>query len=192
MHNVQTKTFLYFAYGSNMLAERLIVRCPSAEFVAGAIAPNCILSFGKSSNDGSGKANLVTAQDASTPGVLFAISEADRNQLDKDEGVNSKKETRYSRIDLFPVKNLETNRDECAMTYIAAENNVKLMPYDWYLALIVAGATKHDLLPNHIQIVNQSPYEIDNYIERPERLKAVCNMKEAGYENYTELLLAKK
>lgn len=48
----------YFAYGSNMLTERLRARCPSAHPIGTGIAMGFRLNFSKRGEDGSGKAML--------------------------------------------------------------------------------------------------------------------------------------
>jgi hypothetical protein len=55
-------SFLFFAYGSNMLTERLRERCPDARPLGTAIARGYLLSFSKRSKDGSAKATLVAVR----------------------------------------------------------------------------------------------------------------------------------
>ena len=69
-------SFLFFAYGSNMLTERLRERCPDARPLGAAIARGYVLSFSKRSKDGSSKATLLTTTDGAKQdayGVLFEI-----------------------------------------------------------------------------------------------------------------------
>jgi len=49
----------YFAYGSNMLSDRLCSRSPSARAIGPAWLPNWQMMFNKRSIDGSAKANLM-------------------------------------------------------------------------------------------------------------------------------------
>lgn len=63
-------TFLYFAYGSNMLPARLLGRCPSAKVVRTGVARAWSLAFSEASKDGSGKATLVIAVNWYRPGTL--------------------------------------------------------------------------------------------------------------------------
>jgi gamma-glutamylcyclotransferase len=51
-----------------MLPARLKARCPSALVIGAANAQNVDLEFSKRSNDGSGKATLVSSADAITLG----------------------------------------------------------------------------------------------------------------------------
>ena len=59
-------TFKYFAYGSNMLKERLCARdrCPSAMPVDVGSIRGYTLQFWKISKDGSGKATIVRCETA--------------------------------------------------------------------------------------------------------------------------------
>ena len=82
-----TMTFMYFAYGSNMLTTRLVARCDSAEFHSKALVRGYKLEFTKKSRDGSGKATLKRSDSvACTPGVIFRISESQSAELDSFEG----------------------------------------------------------------------------------------------------------
>ena len=79
-------TFLYFAYGSNMLPARLLGRCPSAKAVGLGVARAWSLEFSKASKDGSGKATLVAAPNSAIPGVIFEIDLAEREHLTSTRG----------------------------------------------------------------------------------------------------------
>lgn len=132
----------YFAYGSNMLIERLTAsnRCPSARLVDTACASGYTLAFTKKSTDLSGKATLIKAANLDQYGVLFEIDERELPNLDRAEGNGYG----YARDDAFPVL-LTDGRKINAITYIATNSETDLMPYDWYLALIVAGLKQHNL-----------------------------------------------
>ena len=133
-------TFIYFAYGSNMLTERLRARCPSAEIIGTADAHGYKICFEKKGKYGSGKATLASSDPRSdkTTGILFQINKSELGQLDRAEGKNKG----YYRDDKFPVTSTE-NGNILAVTYIAEEFVRGLFPYDWYLALVVAGAMQH-------------------------------------------------
>lgn len=79
---------LYFAYGSNMLAQRLTARCSSARVhCIGAVA-GYALAFSKKSKDGSGKATLIASKDraSSVQGVVFELARNELDELDRSEG----------------------------------------------------------------------------------------------------------
>ncbi|MBS3651946.1 gamma-glutamylcyclotransferase [Pseudaminobacter sp. 19-2017] len=133
-------SFLYFGYGSNMLTARLKARCESTTPVCVASAEGYRLTFAKPSNDGSGKGHLAKAHKrVRQAGVLFEIDMAERGQLDDAEGVGAG----YYREDAFPVRRHDTKEIVHAAVYLAQEPDLTRVPYDWYLALIVAGAREH-------------------------------------------------
>jgi hypothetical protein len=78
-------TFKYFAYGSNMLTERLRERCPSAKAIGVAVAFGYALEFSKRSSDYSGKATIVRSRKSEEHvfGVVFEIAMSERAALDK-------------------------------------------------------------------------------------------------------------
>jgi gamma-glutamylcyclotransferase len=133
-------TFRYFAYGSNMLTARLQARCRSATPVCIAFAEGYRLAFSKPSFDGSGKGHLVRARKRTRqPGVLFEIDVKDRDELDDAEGLGNG----YDRQDEFPVRRHDTKEIVSSTVYLATNPDPTRIPYDWYLALIVAGAREH-------------------------------------------------
>lgn len=179
-------SFLYFAYGSNMLSERLVARCPSAKVIGTASATNSVLKFEKRSIDQSGKATLLTAgaQGAITPGVLFEVTQADIGNLDKAEGAGNG----YDRHDNFQVQLIDTGHIAIAKTYIATTTEENLRPYEWYLALVIAGACQHNLDPNYIKMLCQTPYDIDENQMRKSRSDALIALTNFGCTDPKQLL----
>jgi gamma-glutamylcyclotransferase (GGCT)/AIG2-like uncharacterized protein YtfP len=143
----------YFAYGSNMLEQRLRdpARAPSAVFVGVGTVRGFRLVFHKAGLDGSGKCTLdVTHQDSDAAyGVVFEIDDAHWPRLDEAEGVRG---GGYSR---------ETMRVELAAcgtwvpahAYLANRQAVdpSCVPFEWYKALVVAGALEHGLPDDYIR-----------------------------------------
>lgn len=171
-------TFLYFAYGSNMLTERLNARCVSARFVGVAEVYGYGLVFNKTSVDGSGKATLVERDGVSEAGVygcLYDLDVQDRGALDACEGVG------YERLDLFPVRC--GARDVSAVTYIAKPDAIDptLKPYDWYLALVVAGAKQNGLPPDYVTRLEAVAGDADPIADRQRRQEALQVLAAAGY-----------
>ena len=110
--------FTYFAYGSNMLSERLRRRCPSAKAIGVAVASGYILKFSKRSIDKSGKATLVVSTNPKRQvfGELFEIENGDLRELDKAEG----KGKGYNRCDEFSVTVAPDWKQARVTTYIAS------------------------------------------------------------------------
>ncbi len=140
--------FFYFAYGSNMLGERLKARCPSAVFVGPAYVCGYELQFSKRSIDCSGKATIVESKDSFQKlyGAIFQIDESEIGKLDKAEGSG------YERRDDFVVVKLDDGREIRVTTYIAKpkETDASLVPFDWYKNLVIAGAHQSGLPESYI------------------------------------------
>ena len=179
-------SFYYFAYGSNMLTKRLQKRCPSAVKVACAYADNTIIEFSKLSRDCSGKATLRCQDGYRVPGVLFEIKISERKKLDRCEGAGNS--GGYIRCDSFPVHLTENNDVFYAATYLATCPKLGLKPYDWYLALIIAGAKEHELDEHHRQTLQRVPYLPDPDLSRNERRKAIKVLSKSGFPDYRCLL----
>ena len=180
-------TFYYFAYGSNMLTERLRARnrCPDATKLGPAYAEGAIIEFSKRSKlDGSGKATLRRAAGQRTPGVLFEIPKAQCPALDLAEGVGNG----YDRCDAFPVHQSGSDAIIQAVTYLATEPKPNLKPFDWYLALIVAGAQQHGLGDGYLAKLRRELYVQDDDRTRNTRKEAKRALTAAGFPDYRKLL----
>lgn len=141
---MRTDTFLYYAYGSNMLTRRLLGRAPSARSVGVATLRDHALRWHKVSKDGSGKCDVVAAPGSTVHGVLFEIALGDKPGLDTAEGLG----WGYKQVELEvqtasgPVQ---------ALSYQATNIDHGTKPYDWYRTLVVAGAREHGLPPDYVQ-----------------------------------------
>lgn len=176
--------FFYFAYGSNLLPERLLPRCPSARTIGRAKANGFDLDFSKVSKDKSGKATLVEAAGAVTPGALYEIVDDELRSLDKHEGLGSG----YYRTTELRVE-LDGSRELIdAVSYIADDRNAHLQPYDWYLALVIAGARHHGLDAEHLERLDSVQYAIDRDIDRGGRRSALAAFEAHGVSSYQEFL----
>lgn len=167
-----------------MLTARIRDRCPSAALSTLAYAPDFMVTFSKPSTDLSGKATLV-ASDAAGPaviGAVFEISTSDLDNLNRAEGPG------YDRYDDFPVTCLRTGESITADTYLAQEHRGHLKPYDWYLALVIAGIVEHKLDPKYASEFRAIDYDIDTDTSRKSRQTAISVLQRAGYRDYTALL----
>lgn len=174
----------YFAYGSNMLTKRLQNRCPGAVSKERAYADDWTVKFRKPSKDLSGKATLSPKNGCQTPGMLFEIPDAEVCSLDKYEGVGYG----YERCDTFYVRLAESGRIVPVATYLATHTKPDLKPYDWYLALVIAGAREHIPDEDHHKMLRQVTYMRDPLCDREERSKAKKVLDQAGYSDYRCLL----
>jgi gamma-glutamylcyclotransferase (GGCT)/AIG2-like uncharacterized protein YtfP len=165
----------YFAYGSNMLERRLrdAARAPSASFVGVGSVRRYRLVFHKAGMDGSGKCTLdATDRDSDAVyGVLFEIDDAQSAPLDAAEGVQG---GGYSRTEI-PVEQVGCGTRVPAQTYIANRESVdeSCVPFEWYKALVVAGALEHGLPDDYVRALQGIVAVRDPDSERREAALAV-------------------
>ena len=166
-------TFLYFAYGSNMLTERLQARCASARAIGGAVVCGTYdLLFQKQSVDGSGKAGLIESTEGGactkTYGVLYEVDLCEQGALDKFEGHG------YVRNSQVVVDVLNGGANQRVATYVAEPDAITggLKPYDWYMALVIAGAMQHRLPKTYIGGLKAVPAIEDPMLDRARQQEA--------------------
>ncbi|MCF6343615.1 MAG: gamma-glutamylcyclotransferase [Devosiaceae bacterium] len=169
------KKFTYFAYGSNMLLERLKERCESAEYISPAYVCGYELNFNKRSKDCSGKATIVENRYCTKKlyGALFQIDEKERSKLDRAEGNG------YTRIDNFVVVQSDNNNEIETTTYFAKSGATgrKLRPYSWYKQLVLWGAVQSSLPATYLTNLVAIQADRDPNNERND--KALCLLRES-------------
>lgn len=174
---------LYFAFGSNMLPARLQRRCPSAEVRTRATAPGYRVAFDKLSEDTSGKANLVSSDSGRAAiGVVYELSRDDVGKLDAFEGPG------YRRQDDFVVTCIDSGEQLATCTYVAREGKPGLRPYDWYLALVLAGLIHHAIDPTYARQLRMTRFDVDADQARTSRHTALQDLESAGHADYRDLL----
>lgn len=122
-------TFRYFAYGSNMWPPRMRARCPSARIVGTAVLSGWLVVYDKPSVDGTAKLNIRSQSTGAVPGVVYEISDRERELLDRAE-------PGYAPLDT-PV----------GLVYAYDGEAATVLPADWYVAIVGAGAHAHGLAP---------------------------------------------
>src|SRR5260370_42455179 len=138
----------YFAYGSNMLAERIKVRARDAKPLSIADVAGRRLTFHKigTMKDGSknGKCDICIDADpkAIVYGVLFEIPEPQFTRLNTYE-------KGYSSIEL--VVHSPRLGAVSAVAHLADTTDATLIPYDWYRDLVLEGALQHGILEPYIR-----------------------------------------
>ncbi|MEY2984676.1 MAG: hypothetical protein RLZZ568_1293 [Cyanobacteriota bacterium] len=146
--------FIYFAYGSNLLSQRLTAddRCPSARVLTtGFLAGHC-LKFHKVGKDGSGKCDIVPTRNPEDRvyGAVFQIAMGDRHNLDRAESLG----IGYRAVWV----NVQTpERPILALAYRALHTQADLRPFGWYQQLVIAGGMQHQLPPDYLQQIRQVP-----------------------------------
>ncbi len=139
------ETCLMFAYGSNMLTNRIRQRCPSATALGVAELVRYELRWHKRSTDRSAKCNIIPTEQSRMKvyGVLYRIAVAEKPKLDSAEGLGSGYEERTVTV--------SCNRELYdAYVYYATSIDDALKPYTWYKALVVAGAKEHGLPAEYV------------------------------------------
>lgn len=173
--------FHYFAYGSNLLAERLVARCPSARPLGVVSVSGWRLAFQSKAFDGSGKATLIAGEASDVVhGRLFEIAVAERDALDKAEGADRDPPV-YRRHDDFTVIAAEGNAIEGVSVYLAREETPALAPWDWYRALIVAGGMQAGLPADEVARIAVTPALPDVLPARKTRLAALAILEASGF-----------
>jgi len=159
-----TRTFLYFAYGSNMSVRRLRARTPSAVPLGQAHVGGYRLMFNKAGQDGSAKAACEATGDAADRviGGLFRIDEAERPALDHAEGLGR----HYNAVNI-DLAGPEGPRQ--AMTYIAIDRQPGLLPFDWYLTHVLQGTKDFGLPADYVADISRIATQADQRPGYPDK-----------------------
>jgi gamma-glutamylcyclotransferase len=153
------QSFLYFAYGSNLLTRRLRAanRAPSAQPLGVGRLSHHRLTFDKlSDRDGSGKCDAERTDRLTdcVVGVVYRIECAEQAALDLVEGVG----LGYRRVEV----EVETDGGTLTCrTYLATLKRAGIKPFDWYKALVLAGAREHGLPNAYIEAIERVDVESD-------------------------------
>lgn len=172
-------TFRYFAYGSNMLHERLVARVPTARAVEVGVVRDYCLDFAKISADGSGKGDMMASAGDEVWGVLYEFDASQKADLDRHEGGH------------YQAREVVVSTpfgDKTAWAYMAQvhRRDPSKMPYDWYVALIVAGARRGGLPETYIQTLEATIFDVDGMEDRATRQQALAALAEAGMTSVLE------
>lgn len=158
--------FLYFAYGSNLLAGRLTARCPSAAFAGPAHAPDHATAFDVRAADGSTKLGLRRVEGATAHGALWRIAEVDRAGLAAAEGAN------YVEVGDFAV--VDANGEKTpVVTWLPKRPAETGRPWAWYRELATAGARECGLPEATIAGLETAEADEDPVVDRPARRAAM-------------------
>lgn len=158
----------YFAYGSNMSADRLIARVSEVEILGAARLPGHALYCDKHGGDGSAKFTVAAQTGSFVHGVLFRLPPSAREILDGFEGPGyAAREVQLQTVDGF----------DTALTYqaLAEWRDPSLLPFDWYVAYAVAGAEQHRLPSDWVQTLRNWPSQPDPIARRAELNRAILN-----------------
>ena len=163
----------YFAYGSNMLEERLQSpsRVPGATFLSVGNVRGYRLRFHKRSIDNSGKCDIVKTDSVSDVvcGVVFEVPDDQLDALNRAEGVGQGYHHDYN----IPVQ-LADDTEVRMLAYVADSNAIDeaLIPYTWYHRLVIAGAEQHRLPEDYITDLQAVLHSEDPFPNRATKLEA--------------------
>lgn len=156
----------YLAYGSNLLPQRLRERVPSARPLGIVPLSDWRLTFDKRGRDGSAKCNLQPSSAQATDrqghplafAAVYEIPQCERHALDAAEDLGrGYLEHRMHTPEFGPM-----------FFYRAAMDFVdpSLTPFDWYHALVLAGARHHAFPASYLRQIEQITTRPDPDVER--------------------------
>ncbi len=139
-----------FAYGSNMCSGRIRDYGLSLDGAgrAAVLSGHRLVFNKKSTKDHSGKANVEPHAASNVWGVLYAISKADLDRLDKGEAG-------YRRIQSHVQTQDGTSIDAWVYVASAPDSDPVLQPYTWYKRFLVEGAREHSLPADYIAALDR-------------------------------------
>lgn len=151
----------YFAYGANIHPGWLRRRIPGAIRIGPGELPGHRIAFHKRGRDGAGRSNAWRTGEAADrlPGVLYRVQIQDLERLGA-AGTGYRAEELLIETMAGPL----TALGWCAEP---AEIQDGLLPWDWYLALIRAGAALQGLPQVHRRWLETVPVAVD-----PDRARA--------------------
>lgn len=155
------RTYVNFAYGSNMCSRRLLERTPSARPLGAGQLPGHKLVWHMAGGDGSAKCDVVETGRAEDVvwGVLYEIDVREKPLLDLAEGLGRSYRCKQVRV-------LGKDGHVEAETYCALLTDPTRVPYDWYHAYVLAGALEHGLPDAYASELKALAVTIDDDVER--------------------------
>ncbi len=140
---------LYFAYASNMEPRRFRRLCSRSSVVGPARLPGRRLAFSRYSRQRrGGSANVLPDDGAEVWGVLYEVSDADLDTIDRSEDVPA-----AYRREAVVVEDAEGHERQ-AVTYVANRTG-DFLPHPDYLRLIVEGAEARGLPSHYVAALRQ-------------------------------------
>lgn len=150
-----------------MLTARLRGRVASARALEPARLEGHVLRFHKRGLDGSGKCNALRTRSRSEAvlGVVFEMDAVGRPALDEAEGHGRGYRRERVRVRMGEVGEVGV------FTYVAesASMDEDLLPFDWYKALVLAGAREHHLPRAYVRAIERVAAQPDSDPERAAR-----------------------
>lgn len=168
----EQQTFLYFAYGSNLLRERLQLSNPSASYLQVAKLENYKLIFDSQtdlelSTWHGAPASIVAEEGACVWGTVWLMDRKDISSLDKQEGVPQQV---YKPLQV-KVKATTGETLECRTYQLVSLRNENHQPSPQYLRVIINGALMCGLPADYIDMLKK--VETNGYSGRVEVMEQI-------------------
>eukprot|EP00092_Neocalanus_flemingeri_P063501 GFUD01076864.1.p1 GENE.GFUD01076864.1~~GFUD01076864.1.p1 ORF type:complete len:173 (-),score=69.32 GFUD01076864.1:83-601(-) len=142
-----SKTFLYFAFGSNLLTERIHINNPSAVFRTIAKLKDHRLDFNYFSQRWKGAAaTIIPTPDNHVWGVLWELNMEHMETLDQQEGVP----TVYNRK-MVEVELEDGTKEEAVTYFLVKPEEEDKRPSFVYKDVIVRGAEEHSIPGEYLE-----------------------------------------
>ncbi|VDP69670.1 unnamed protein product [Echinostoma caproni] len=136
--------FHYFAYGSNLLKQRIQLRNPSAVFAGiGLLSGYSIKFVGHSSYWGGAVATIEPSQGDIVCGAVWILDTTDLPSLDAQEGVPKI----YTPLEV----NVTLSGDDVLCRTYRANTIDRGLPSPYYLDVILRGAIQCLITPNYVE-----------------------------------------
>lgn len=75
-----------------------------------------------------------------------------------------------------------------ASTYLATAQDARLIPFNWYLAAVIAGALRHEMSDSHAAGLRSTRFVEDAKMDRKTRVAAIKAMRNHGIDDFLMLL----
>ena len=132
------RTYLYFAYGSNLNLELIDRRCPGIRPLTPAILKDYELVF-------RGVADVISAPGKIVIGAIYEVNESHLQALDQYEGIPHFYERRLVEVETMQGEKLQ------ALTYMITQKTAPYPPSEHYLHAIIAGMKQWNFPPAYIE-----------------------------------------
>ena len=173
-----------------MSSRRLAARIPSARFIATGHVVGYTLRFHKKGRlDSSGKANMhhTGSEEDRVWGVVWEIDPAHKPELDRVEGLGAGYEEEWVEVRVVDASSepgggrsvsaeaVGSGSGVPARAYVAdpAYIDDRLLPYEWYLDFVLAGAREHGLPEAYVAAIEARQSTRDPDEERRERNRRI-------------------
>ncbi|KAK3757969.1 hypothetical protein RRG08_058283 [Elysia crispata] len=181
-HQAVKDTFKYFAYGSNLLRERILINNPSAKFYGIGKLNGYTIAFDSPEGVSTDRwfGGGATIHKVNSPshvyGVIWDIHNSDLESLDRQESVYNALQVDVEVISQSQPEITEQTSAEVVQcrTYQMFKGKGNTLPSPYYKKVILMGARQNGLPEDYIRFVERLP---DNQVtEEPVAYKKVMEM----------------